>query len=240
MIGVVIFSRMTSSRLPGKALVDMGGRPLLGRIIDRLHGVRKAHKLIVATSDDDSDDALAAFVEKEDGVDLFRGSLDDVSGRTLACMRAFDLDAMVRICGDSPFEDATMVDAMIALLQTSGADIATNVFDRTYPSGLSVEVFTRAAYERAYPQMSEPNDFEHVTYYLYQHPESFKIENAAVEGGVDLTHLNLCVDTPLDLMRTTWIAEQLGTGVGDACVADLIKVTEAWYANHLEDTAKAN
>ena len=232
MIGVVIFSRMTSSRLPGKALVDMGGRPLLGRIIDRLHGVRKAQKLIVATSDDDSDDALAAFVDNEDGVELFRGSLDDVSGRTLACMRAFDLDAMVRICGDSPFEDTTMVDAMIDLQISSGADIATNVFDRTYPSGLSIEVFTRVAYERAYPQMSEPNDFEHVTYYLYQHPESFKIENALVEGGADLTHLNLCVDTSEDLRRTTWIANKLGEQFKRAGVAEVIEVAEAWYVEH--------
>lgn len=239
MIGVVIFSRMTSSRLPGKALLDMGGRPLVGRIIDRLRGVRTAHKLIVATSTAASDDALAAFVENEEGVELFRGSLDDVSGRTLACMRAFDLDALVRICGDSPFEDATMVDAMIALLKSSGADISTNVYDRTYPSGLSIEAFTREAYERAYPKMSDPLDFEHVTYYLYQHPEIFKIENAAIEGGGDLTHLNLCVDTPFDLVRTTWIAKQLGEGFADAHMADLIKVAEAWYAEHPEDIGKA-
>lgn len=239
MIGVVIFSRLSSSRLPGKALMDMGGRPLLGRIIDRLRGVRSADKLIVATSEDSSDDALAAFVENEDGVDLFRGSLDDVSGRTLACMQAFDLDALVRICGDSPFEDPAMVDAMIALQISSGADIATNVYARTFPSGLSVEVVTREAYERAYPQMTEPNDFEHVTYYLYQHPESFKIENARVKGGEDLTHLNLCVDTLQDLERTTWIARQLGDGFNSARVAQLIETAQAWYAEHPEDTGKA-
>jgi len=240
MIGVVIFSRLSSSRLPDKALMDMGGRPLLGRILDRLRRVRCADKLIVATSIEPSDDALAAFVDKEPEVDLFRGSLDDVSGRTLACMRAFDLDALVRICGDSPFEDPTMIDSMITLQNKTNADIASNVFVRTFPSGLSVEVISRTAYERAYPLMSDPKDFEHVTYYLYQHPEIFHIETVASEGGKDLSHLNLCVDTQQDFVRAVWIARQLGDGFNTAGVAELIKVANTWYAAHPEDTTNTN
>lgn len=239
MKGVVIFSRYSSSRLPGKALMDMGGRPLLGRIIDRLRQVQRANKLIVATSDEPSDNALARFVEGESGVELFRGSLDDVSGRALECMRAFALDVMVRICGDSPFEIPAMIDDMLERQERSGADLVTNVQDRTFPSGLSVEVVTRDAFERAYAQMTEQPDFEHVTRYLYRHPQDFRIENVLSGEGCDLTRLNLCVDTPGDMERASWIAQKLASNASHAGLSDLIAAAEAWYAEHPEDKAKA-
>lgn len=239
MIGVVVFSRMNSTRLPGKALRDMGGRPLLGRILDRLRHVRRADVIAVATSTEPSDDPLAAFVEGEAGVKLFRGPLDDVSGRTLLCMRAFDMDTLVRICGDSPFEDSKLIDEMVALRERTGADIATNVFNRTFPSGLSVEVISRAAYERAYPLMREKEDFEHVTRYLYRHPGDFHIENLVSNSAVDLTRLNLCVDTPRDLERATWIATRLGDGYAKAPLHALIAAAESWYAEHPDDRGAA-
>lgn len=237
--GVVVFSRYSSRRLPGKALMDMGGRPLLGRIIDRLRHVQNADTLIVATSDEPSDDALARFVEGEDGVELFRGSLDDVSGRALACMRAFDLDVMVRICGDSPFEIPAMIDDMVERQERSGADLVTNVQDRTFPSGLSVEVVTHDAFERAYAHMTEPQDFEHVTRYLYRHPQDFRIENVLSGKGRDLTKLNLCVDTAADMERASWITKKLGNDAPHAGLGDLIAAAEAWYVQHPEDTVKA-
>ncbi|MFC1673821.1 cytidylyltransferase domain-containing protein [Pseudomonadota bacterium] len=239
MIGVVVFSRYNSTRLPGKALKDMGGRPLLGRILDRLRGVRSADKLIVATSDLQSDDALAAFVEGEAGVELFRGSLDDVSGRALECMRAHNLDVLVRICGDSPFEIPAMIDDMVARREASDADLVTNVQDRTYPSGLSVEVIARAPYERAYAAMSDAQDLEHVTRYLYRHPDDFQIENVASGRGQDLTRLNLCVDTADDFARATWIIDRLGDDFESAGLELLIACAEAWYVHHPEDTGKA-
>lgn len=239
MIGVVVFSRLSSRRLPGKALMDMGGRPLVGRIFDRMRQVDRADKVILATSNETSDDALAAFVGKEPGVDVFRGDLNDVSARTLACMQAFDLDHLVRICGDSPFEVPAMVDELIDLHLQSGADITTNVYDRTFPSGLSVEVVSREAYERAYPMMRKAEDFEHVTYFLYQHAHLFEIESVLSDHVGDLTALNLCVDTAADFERASWIAKQLGERCALAGVDELISVAEQWYALHPEDTAKA-
>lgn len=239
MKGVVVFSRFSSTRLPGKALIDMGGRPLLGRILDRLRHIRLAEKLIVATSDQDSDNDLADFVDSEAGVELFRGSLENVSGRALGCMRAFDLDVMVRICGDSPFEIPSMIDAMLELQEQTGADLVTNVQDRTYPSGLSVEVMTRDAYERAYVHMSDPQDFEHVTRYFYRHPQDFRIKNVVSEGDSDLTRLNLCVDTALDMERATWIMNELGSSFDNAPLADVIRIAEDWYDRHPDDHGKA-
>lgn len=237
--GVVVFSRYNSTRLPGKALLDMGGRSLLGRILDRLRHVQRADKLIVATSDQDTDDALAAFVEAEPNVDLYRGPLDNVSGRALGCMRAFDLDVMVRICGDSPFEIPAMIDDMLARQAARGADLVTNVQDRTFPSGLSVEVIAREAYERAYALMTDPLDLEHVTRFFYQHPDDFFIENVVSQSDADLTRLNLCVDTAQDRERAAWIMAELGDGFERAELAELIRIAEAWYATHPEDTVKA-
>lgn len=239
MIGIAVFSRYSSTRLPGKALIDMGGRPLLGRILDRLRGCKAADRLIVATSDEASDDALAAFVAGEPGVDLYRGPLDDVSGRTLGCMRAFDLEVLVRICGDSPFEIPAMIDAMIERREALGVDLVTNVQDRSFPAGLSVEVIARDAYERAYPLMKEPDDFEHVTRFLYQNPDIFTIDNVTSDGDGDLTRLNLCVDTARDMERAKWIMERLGSGFASAGLDELIAVAEAWYRDHPEDTGKA-
>lgn len=201
--------------------------------------MRSADKLIVATSDQESDDALAAFVEGEAGVEVFRGALDDVSGRALECMRAYGLDVLVRICGDSPFEIPAMIDDMVARREASQADLVTNVQDRTYPSGLSVEVIARAAYERAYAAMSDAQDLEHVTRYLYRHADDFHIENLVSGRGKDLTRLNLCVDTAEDFARATWIMEQLGEGYENAGLDDLVANAEAWYAQHPEDTGKA-
>ena len=239
MIGIAVFSRFSSTRLPGKALLDMGGRPLLGRIVDRLKGCRAADLLIVATSDEASDDALAAFVAGEPGVELYRGPLDDVSGRALGCMRAFDLDVMVRICGDSPFEIPAMIDRMIERREALGADLVTNVQDRSFPAGLSIEVISRQAYERAYPLMREADDLEHVTRYLYQHPGDFTIDNVVADAHGDLTRLNLCVDTAQDMERARWIVAQLGSDFATAGLEELIALAEQWYANHPEDTGKA-
>jgi len=212
---------------------------LLGRLLERLRHVQSADKLIVATSDQGSDDALAEFVKAEPNVDLYRGPLNDVSGRALGCMRAFGLDVMVRICGDSPFEIPAMIDDMLLRQAASGADLVTNVQDRTFPSGLSIEVIAREAYERAYALMTDPMDLEHVTRYFYQNPTDFFIENVVSQADRDLTRLNLCVDTAQDRDRAAWIMAELGNGFEHAGLAELIRVAEAWYVAHPEDTVKA-
>ncbi len=230
MIATVVFSRFSSSRLPGKALLDIAGRPLLGRVLDRVCQAKKADRVIVATSVDTSDDVIEDFARKE-GVAVFRGSLDDVSERALACMRAYDLDVLVRICADSPFIDPSLIDTVIDLRARTEADVASNVFCRSFPAGQSVEVVTREAFERAYPRMSSPAHFEHVTKFFYEHPADFRIENLRSAGG-DLTALNLCVDTQDDARRATWIARRLESGMGSNSLQALIETAEAWYARH--------
>ena len=101
-IGLVIFSRMDSNRLPGKALKTFAGRALLGHVIDRAKATRNADLVIVATSDRGTDDKIAAYAEAQ-GAEVFRGSAHDVLGRAVGCAEAFGLTVLGRICGDSPF-----------------------------------------------------------------------------------------------------------------------------------------
>src|SRR5690606_5239919 len=115
---VVTFARMGSSRLPGKSLTDIGGRTVLGCLIDRLGLLKQPARLIVATSDQAVDDAIADFCAtdamcRELGIQVFRGALLDVLGRAAACARAFNLDPLVRISGDSPFMDPAVIDRVI-------------------------------------------------------------------------------------------------------------------------------
>jgi spore coat polysaccharide biosynthesis protein SpsF len=114
------------------------------------------------------------------------------------------LDALVRICGDSPFLDPALVDQAIALFAQGGADLVSNVVRRTYPKGQSVEVMSREALARAERAMASPEDREHVTRFLYAHPEDFCIRS--MESGGDFGAENFCVDTADDLQSMALLA----------------------------------
>jgi spore coat polysaccharide biosynthesis protein SpsF len=201
-IGTGIFSRMDSNRLPGKALTDIGGRPMLGRVIDQL---RKCDPLIVATSNRALDAPIVNFADGE-GVAIFRGSDTDVLGRAADCARHFGLDALVRISGDSPFIDVALIDQMVEEHRRAIPDITTNVFPRTLPPGMSVEVISTSVLHRLQGMTEDLEDHEHVTKYVYGNPEKFHIHPVTFnKESYDKIHL--AVDTQHDLDRANWIAE---------------------------------
>jgi spore coat polysaccharide biosynthesis protein SpsF (cytidylyltransferase family) len=197
-IGVIVQARMSSRRLPGKVLLPVGDRPLLGHLLDGLRLAREADTLLVATSQDVSDDPVAAFCASE-GTPCFRGPLDDVATRFRDAARAHSLDAFVRICGDSPLLDHRLVDAAAALFRHDDADVVSNVSRRTFPKGQSVEVVGVNALLKALMETDDPLDREHVTRYFYAHPERFTIRS--FESGRECAGVNLCVDTTSDLRR---------------------------------------
>lgn len=200
---VVIFARMTSSRLPGKTLTDLGGRVILGRLVDRMAHLAEPAGLVVATSDQAEDDPIVRFCETDEtcrrlGVKSFRGALKDVLGRAAACARALDLDPLVRISGDSPFMDPAIIDRCIERHRTAAPDLTTNRYPRTFPPGITVEAISRACLERLDAETTKDEDREHVTTFVYRHADRFRIENvAATRPG--LPEVTLTVDTPEDL-----------------------------------------
>ncbi len=162
-VGAVVQARMTSARLPGKVLAPLAGRPARTWLLERLERAEGLDALMVATSTDASDDAIAAYCEAR-GTDCVRGPLHDVAARVLAAAHAAELDALVRVSGDSPLLDQALVDRGAELMRLSGADLVTNVRPRTFPPGQSVEVIRTDALAAA------TGDPEHVTGPLYDSP----------------------------------------------------------------------
>jgi spore coat polysaccharide biosynthesis protein SpsF len=197
MILAILQARSTSSRLPGKVLLPLAGAPMILRQIERVARARRIDRLVVATSDQASDDALAHVVT-EAGVRLHRGPLDDVLARFVGALDAFGpADHVVRLTADCPLADWTLIDAVIEQVVREGVDFGANTpAHRTYPKGLDVEVMTAAALRAAAARATSPEEHEHVTWGLYRHPELYRLtwlSQAAEEGDVRWT-----VDYPHD------------------------------------------
>jgi spore coat polysaccharide biosynthesis protein SpsF len=196
-VAAIVQARTSSTRLSNKVLRTVNAKPLVKYVLERLERARSIDVVVVATSDDASDDALASFCEAA-RVDCHRGSLNDVAGRILGAARSRDVDVFVRISADSPLLDQTLVDRAVALLEQTGCDLATNVYPtRTFPHGQSVEAVRTTAFERARAFATEAADLEHVTPVFYRRAGDFAISPFAHDP--DLGHLQLAVDTESDL-----------------------------------------
>jgi spore coat polysaccharide biosynthesis protein SpsF (cytidylyltransferase family) len=165
-VGAVVHARMSSRRLPGKVLAPLAGRPALQWVLERLEHARELDAIVLATSEDPSDDPVAAFAG-ERGTPCHRGSLDDVAERVAGAARGHGLDAIVRVNGDSPLLDQELVDRGVEIMRASEPDLVTNVRPRTFPPGQSVEVVSVDALERAHAAGSSAEEREHVTGPLY-------------------------------------------------------------------------
>jgi spore coat polysaccharide biosynthesis protein SpsF len=192
----IIQARMGSSRLPGKILMDLGGETVLSRVVRRLQRSREIDRIVVATTTMPADEIIVRECERLQ-VDDFCGSRDDVLDRYYQAAHLYEAEVVVRITSDCPLIDPELVDQTIRLFQDKRADYASNVVTRTYPRGLDAEVFTLAALDRASGEASQPHQREHVTPYLSEHPEMFRL--ASLSGTVDYSRYRWTLDTPEDL-----------------------------------------
>lgn len=222
-VGAVVLGRLSSTRLPGKVLTEVGGRTLLGWVLARLARVEGLDATVVATSDRPGDDPIERWCEAN-GVACFRGSLDDVAGRVIAAAEAHGLDAVARVNADSPWLDPRLLSDAIARLRAGGADIVTNVWERTWPYGISAEVMTVEALRRARSLSGDPEEAEHVTRLIYARPESFSILNLRF-GGTPVDNrgvARLTVDTEEDLRRFERLVAALGDRADSAGTDELL------------------
>jgi spore coat polysaccharide biosynthesis protein SpsF len=194
-IGALVQARMQSTRAPGKVLRPLAGRPLLAYLLERLERARGLDLVAVATSDEAADDALEAFCT-EHGVACHRGPLEDVTGRFVEAARRFELDALVRVNGDSAFLDQDLVTSGVELFRAAEVDLVTNVFPRSFPVGESVEVISAPTLEGVHAETSRPEDLEHVTQFFYRHPDRFRIVTFSAEE--DHSGESLAFDHPED------------------------------------------
>jgi spore coat polysaccharide biosynthesis protein SpsF len=202
-VTAIIQARMGSTRLPGKVLMDLGGKTVLARVVNRLRRATLLHEIVVATTDSGADNAIVRECDRI-GVLFFRGSENDVLDRYYQAARMCATEAVVRITSDCPVIDSQVVDETIRAFQQDRADYASNVFPRMYPRGLDTEVFTVAALEQAWRDAHEPYEREHVTPYFYEHPELFRL--GSPRGRIDYSRYRWTLDTAedLELLRTIY------------------------------------
>ncbi len=192
-------ARMTSTRLPGKVLMDAAGRPLLAHHLERLARCRAIDALVLATTVNGTDDPVAELAESL-GVPVFRGDEQDVLGRFAGAAAMAGAEVVVRVTADCPLIDPALVDRLVTAFLGSTPPLDYLSLDVSrFPRGLDAEVFTRAALDEAAAGAAEPVEREHVTAHLYRRPERFRIgPPLAPEDGSVLAQ-RWCVDEAADL-----------------------------------------
>ena len=215
---IIAQARMSSTRLPGKTLMDLGGAPVLDRVVARARRAALADDVWVAITDDPSDDVLETHLIGA-GVPYVRGSLDDVLARYVLAADAADAETVVRITCDCPLIDPVCIDEVIAAFREPEAvDYCSNTLVRTYPIGMDAEVFSREILERAHVEATMQHEREHVTPYLYQHPERFRLRNVEAPEWALWPELRLTVDEPADLEMLREVVRLVGPDAGLAAI----------------------
>lgn len=194
----IIQARMGSERLPGKVLLDIAGQTMLSRVVQRLRQSMLLDTIVVATTTSHKDDPIAEAA-KELGVEVTRGSEDDVLDRYRKAAEEYNAATIVRVCADSPFIDSEVCDKVIAAFVAADppVDYASNKLEPSFPLGLDVEVFSKEALDRAASEAAESFEKAHVTVHIYQNPSQFRL--LPVTNERDLHSMRWTVDTPEDL-----------------------------------------
>lgn len=205
---VVIQARTGSTRLPGKVLLPLAGAPVLQRMIERVRAARSAFELVVATTPEPDDDAIAELCRRVD-VYCFRGHPTDLLRRHLRAAEARRADVVVKIPSDCPLIDPAAIDRVLGAF-APGIDYVSNLHPATWPDGHDVEVMTREALEIAHREARRPLDREHTTPFLWDQPERFVCRNVAWETGLDrsMTH-RMTLDWPADFDFVRAVYERL-------------------------------
>jgi len=224
-IVVIIQARMGSTRLYGKVMMEIMGKPMLWHIVTRLSRSKLINKIVIATSLDRKDDIIADFCEKQ-GINFYRGSEKDVLDRYYQAVKLYNADVAVRITGDCPLIDYKITDKAIScyLKNIKHFSGASNVIERTYPRGFDTEVISREALEQVWKKAKKNYQREHVTSYIYEHPDLFNMYS--VKNNKDLSYLRWTVDKKADLRLDREIYKKLFQKKNIFLMKDILKIVE--------------
>lgn len=203
-IGAIIQSRMSSSRLPGKALIELNKHPVIYHINRRLLECKNINTIVLATSADHSDDPLQEVANKL-GINLFRGSLNDVLDRYYQAAIEYELDIIVRITGDCPLVDPDIVDEIINHFLNGSYDLFS--VGPKFPDGLDCQVFSMNALSEAWKNAKLGSEREHVCPYIENNPKKFNL--GSKNFFPEFSHLRLTLDEELDLSLIKYIYDEL-------------------------------
>lgn len=202
----IVQARMGSTRLPGKVLSDLAGAPMLQRQLERVQRATTLDQIVVATSDDSSDDPIAELCVQL-GVPVFRGDLNDVLSRFAGAISEFKPETVVRITADCPLMSPSVIDSVVNAFKEADVDYLSNTLQPTFPDGVDVEVVRADVLLDLSATSTDLAEREHVTLGVYRQPEKYAVANFA--GDVDLSDLRWTVDNPGDFEFVQWVYQQL-------------------------------
>lgn len=196
-IGSIVQARMDSSRFPGKVMMKVDeDKPVINYVLNQLKNSKLLEKIVIATTVLPEDDQIYNYVTSI-GFDCYRGNAKDVLDRYYHCAKKFSMSTIVRITCDNPLIDPTLVDDVVEKFNSNSYDYVANCIKRTFPYGTEVEVFSFKALEEAWKKSKKPFEREHVTVYLRNKSNAFKIFNIVYHK--DISHLRWTIDRKPDL-----------------------------------------
>ena len=218
-----IEARMTSARLPGKVLLPLAGKPALERLAERIQRSHYVDEIVVATTVNDTDQPIIDLCEKI-RCSYSRGSEEDVLFRVLEAAKSVSGDIVVEITGDCPLIDHRHIDKVIELFYSGEYDYASNTIERSFPDGFDVQVFPVHVLEEVDRLTHDPIDRVHVSYYIYTHPERYKLLNWKAEGVVYWPGLGITLDEKDDYKLINKIFEKLIPKNEDFSAEDIVNL----------------
>ena len=234
-IVAIIQARMGSTRLPGKSMADLAGKPLLWRFLERLKRSKRLDEIVMATTTKPEDDVLIE-VAKDCGVKSFRGSENDLVDRYYQAAKEFKADVVVRACADDPVVEPGEIDRIIEYHLNSDSIFSSNtqnINGNNYPDGLGGEVMSFETLEDLWNITEDPSHREHPHSYFYDHPEKYTIGTISCPKEFQRPDLVLDVNTPAELEYLRSIYEYWYPRKKDFHITDIIW----WYDNVREKDA---
>jgi glutamate-1-semialdehyde 2,1-aminomutase len=219
----ILQARFSSTRLPGKVLKHIMGKPMLMLQIERVLQSKMIDQLTVATSTDATDDTIEKLC-LQIKIPCFRGSLNDVLDRFYQAALPWESTHIVRLTGDCPLIDPDVIDSVVQFYLLNGYDYISNTLQPTFPDGLDVEIFRYSILEQAWQEAALPSQREHVTPFIYSQPDRFRIANYA--HNKDLSHFRWTVDEPEDFELVAKIYEELYPMNPDFRMNDILRLLE--------------
>ena len=249
---ILVQARMTSSRFPGKVLKEVQGKSILIHQLDRIAQKKTETKLVVITSDQESDNILAQVV-KEHGYDVFRGSMDDLLDRHYQAALYYGAQVVVKIPSDCPLIDPQVIDRVLGyyLENNSQFDFVSNLHPATYPDGNDVEVMSFSALKNAWKHATKSLEREHTTPYFWENQDKFSIGNVSWESGLklDMSH-RFTLDYPADFEFIKAVYDRLFPENENFTLQDILDLLDRepelmnlnekyagvnWYRHHLDE-----
>ena len=225
MIVAIIQARMNSTRLPGKVMLNVCGKPLLEHLVDRISDSRTIDKIVIATSMNKEDNVIVDFCKRKNFL-CFRGSEYDLLSRYKTVADETKADIIVRLTSDTPLLEYRMIDRVVDTYTQNKFDFVSNCYPlpRTYPDGVNVEVFSKDILDQMFTEAKKPSEREHVTFYVLMQPKKFKIFR--VDNKKDLSNYRFNLDYQQDYEFIKQIFENLYNEDKIFSLEDIIKFLE--------------